>query len=272
MAEAPRDPAPPAPGTPNPTGVLLRSLLFLTGQYVSLLLFAPFAFLTFPLPLATRYRAVSQFARFNLWWLEKTCGLGFEVEGREHILSTPGIVMAKHQSAWETIALQVLFRPQTWVMKRELLWIPIFGWGLALLEPIAIDRRAGRRAMDQVLAQGADRLARGVWVVVFPEGTRVPPGTRGRYHTGGALLAERTGRPVVPVAHNAGELWPRRSLRKYPGTVRVVIGPPIPSAGRRAADILADVENWIEGTMARIEGPRAHGEEPEAPAEGPGAH
>lgn len=166
----------------------------------------------------------------------------------------------------------MLFRPQTWVMKRELLWIPIFGWGLALLEPIAIDRRAGRRAMDQVLAQGADRLARGVWVVVFPEGTRVPPGTRGRYHTGGALLAERTGRPVVPVAHNAGELWPRRSLRKYPGTVRVVIGPPIPSAGRRAADILADVENWIEGTMARIEGPRAHGEEPEAPAEGPGAH
>ena len=126
--------------------------------------------------------------------------------------------------------------------------------------------------MDQVLAQGADRLERGVWVVVFPEGTRVPPGTRGRYHTGGALLAERTGRPVVPVAHNAGELWPRRSLRKYPGTVRVVIGPPIPSAGRRAADILADVENWIEGTMARIEGPRAHGEEPEAPAEGPGAH
>ena len=122
MTDAPRDRARPPPGTPSPTGVLLRSLLFLTGQYVSLLLFAPFAFLTFPLPLATRYRAVSQFARFNLWWLEKTCGLGFEVEGREHILSTPGIVMAKHQSAWETIALQVLFRPQTWVMKRELLF------------------------------------------------------------------------------------------------------------------------------------------------------
>lgn len=266
MAKTPQDPTPPASGTPGPTGVLLRSLLFLTGQYISLVLFAPFALLTFPLSLPARYRAVSQFARFNLWWLEKTCGLGFEVEGREHILSTPAIVMAKHQSAWETIALQVLFLPQTWVLKRELLWIPIFGWGLALLEPIAIDRRAGRRAMDQVLAQGADRLERGVWVVIFPEGTRVPPGTRGHYHMGGALLAERTGRPVVPVAHNAGELWPRRSLRKYPGTVRVVIGPPIPSAGRRAAEILADVENWIEGTMTRIEGPRGRGEDPVAPA------
>lgn len=244
--------------TSRPGAVLLRSLAFLLGQQVSLLLFAPFALLTFPFPLPTRYRLVSQWAHFNLWWLEKTCGLRFQVEGAEHIHATPSIVMAKHQSAWETVALQTLFRPQTWVLKRELLWIPLFGWGLAMLEPIAIDRRAGRRAIDQVIAQGADRLARGVWVVIFPEGTRMAPGQRGRYRAGGALLAERTGMAVVPVAHNAGQFWPRRSLRKYPGTVQLVVGPPIPAAGRRASEILADVEAWIEGTMARIQGPGPH--------------
>ncbi len=238
--------------------MLARSLLFLLGQALSLVLFTPFAFLTFPLPLPTRYRLVSQWAHFNLWWLEKTCGLGFVVEGAEHIPATPAIVMSKHQSAWETFALQALFRPQTWVLKRELLWIPLFGWGLKLLEPIAIDRRAGRRAMEQVIAQGVDRLARGVWVVIFPEGTRTAPGQRGRYHAGGALLAERSGSQVLPVAHNAGHFWPRRSVRKYPGTIRIVVGPPIPAAGRRAAEILADVEAWIEGTMAHIQGPGPH--------------
>jgi 1-acyl-sn-glycerol-3-phosphate acyltransferase len=242
---------PPLPLPPEPD-VLWRSLLHAAVAYPSAVLFAPLALLTFPLPLPSRYAVISQWARFNLWWLERTCRLTFQVEGQEHIPETPTIVMSKHQSAWETLALQGLFRPQVWVLKRELLWVPFFGWGLAMLRPIAIDRGAGRRALDQVARQGAERLAERLWVVVFPEGTRVAPGTRGRYHLGGAVLAERTGYPIVPVAHNAGEFWPRRSLRKRPGTVRLVIGPPVPSAGRKAAEILADVETWIETTVARI--------------------
>ena len=259
----PRPPDPPPGGpvsTPIPretSGLITRaafwrSLLFAAGAYASVLVFGPLALLTFLLPLRARFGFVSQWARFSLWWLEKTCHLGFEVEGRENIPATAAVVMCKHQSAWETLALQTVFRPQTWVLKRELLWVPLFGWGLAALAPIAIDRRAGRRAMDQVVRQGADRLARGIWVVVFPEGTRVAPGERGRYRIGGAVLAEHTGSPVVPVAHNAGEYWPRRGFVKRPGTIRMVIGPPIPASGRAAAEILADVQGWIEGTVTRI--------------------
>ena len=140
------------------------------------------------------------------------------------------------------------------MLKRELLWIPVFGWGLALMRPIAIDRKSGRRAVKQVVRQGLRRLAEGCWVVIFPEGTRVAPGRRLRYRLGGAVLAEESGFPVVPVAHNAGEYWPRRSFLKRPGTIRVVIGAPIQSESRTAPDIIRQVEDWIEGTMERIGG------------------
>ena len=240
------------------------STLFALGLFVSTLVLGPLSLLTVPLPLRARFAFISLWARFNLWWLDRTCGLRFEVEGREHIPARPTVVMCKHQSAWETLALQTIFRPQVWVLKRELLWIPLFGWGLALLRPIAIDRRAGRRAIEQVVRQGIDRLARGAWVVVFPEGTRVAPRERGRYHIGGALLAERAGAPVVPVAHNAGEFWPRHGFLKRPGVIRLVIGPPIAVADRKAAEILEEVERWVEGTMARLSG------QPAAASPGPG--
>jgi 1-acyl-sn-glycerol-3-phosphate acyltransferase len=157
-----------------------------------------------------------------------------------------------HQSMFETLALQKLFYPQTWVLKRELLWVPLFGWGLAMLAPIAIDRKAGRKAVRQVIDQGKARLDAGLWVVIFPEGTRVAPGAKGRYGMGGALLAEHSGYPVVPVAHNAGWYWPRRGFLKYPGTIRMVVGTPITSAGKTAAEINAEAEAWIEATVASI--------------------
>jgi 1-acyl-sn-glycerol-3-phosphate acyltransferase len=163
-------------------------------------------------------------------------------------------VLSKHQSAWETLAFQEIFPPFVFILKRELLWIPLFGWGLALLKPIAIDRDAGRRALDQVVSQGRARLEQGIWVVVFPEGTRVAPGHRRRYKSGGAALAAETGYPVVPVAHNAGVFWPKRSFIKKPGTIRVVIGPPIPTKGKSADEVLDQAEEWIEQTMARLEG------------------
>tara|TARA_B100000315_G_scaffold260410_1_gene321543 strand:+ start:6944 stop:7513 length:570 start_codon:yes stop_codon:yes gene_type:complete len=178
-----------------------------------------------------------------------TCEIHYEVIGRENIPETNAVVLCKHQSAWETLALPLCLPPLAFVIKRELLWIPLFGWGLALLEPIAIDRLARRKAIYQLLAQGRERLEAGRWVVVFPEGTRVEAGSKGAYALGGALLAERTGYQVVPVAHNAGECWPRRQFLKRPGTIQLVFGPVIDSTGKSAKEINALAESWIEKTV-----------------------
>ena len=222
------------------------------GMVSSTLVFAFRGVLTFPFPFRVRYGVISQWSRFNLWWLKVCCNLSYVVEGRSNIPADNGIVLCKHQSAFETLVLQQIFPPQVWLLKRELLWIPFFGWGLALLEPIAINRRSARQALRQLLEEGARRLAHGRWVVIFPEGTRVAPGQKGKYAPGGAMLAERTGRPVIPVAHNAGEFWPRRGFIKRPGTIKIVIGEAIESRGRDAAGINAAAERWIEGKMLEI--------------------
>jgi 1-acyl-sn-glycerol-3-phosphate acyltransferase len=156
------------------------------------------------------------------------------------------VILANHQSAWETMAFQLFFPPQVHVLKRELLWIPFFGWGLALMSPIAIDRRRGHSALRFMAKRGAQRLAQGFWVVVFPEGTRVRPGEKRAYQIGGAWLAAASGAPVVPVAHNAGALWPRYAFLKRPGTITVRIGPPIDSSGRDPATINRLAKTWIE--------------------------
>jgi len=226
--------------------------LFLVGEICSTLIFAPLSLLTYPLPFAMRYRFITQWTRFNLWWLEKTCRVRYRVRGREHIPGANAIIVCKHQSAWETLALTRIFPPQVWVIKRELLWVPFFGWGLAMLEPIAINRKAGRKAVRQLVEQGCRRLDQGRWVVVFPEGTRVAPGQKRRYALGGGILAQESGYPVVPVAHNAGEFWPRRGFLKRPGTIELVIGPPVETRGRTADQIIAAAEGWIETTMGEI--------------------
>ncbi|KAF0192256.1 MAG: 1-acyl-sn-glycerol-3-phosphate acyltransferase [Gammaproteobacteria bacterium] len=227
-------------------------MLFMVVMTVSTVIFAPLAVLTFPWPFHQRYWFISRWTIFNLYMLAKLCRLRFEVEGAENIPARSAIIFCKHQSTWETFALQKIFPPQVWILKRELLWMPFFGWGLAMLEPIAIDRKAGRKAVMQLLEQGARRLQNGRWVVVFPEGTRVAPGARRRYGIGGALLAEKTGHLIVPVAHNAGEYWPRRGFIKHPGTIRLVIGPTIDPDGLAAEQINKLAEDWIETTMQRI--------------------
>lgn len=237
--------------------VYLRSILFNVVMWLSVLIYAPLSLLTFPLPPLVRYRFIVQWARFHIWLLRHLCRLDFRVEGEENLPPGPAIVLSKHQSSWETLAYQLIFPPFVWVLKRELLWIPLFGWALALMRPIAIERGAGRQAVEQVIKQGTDRLKAGLWVMVFPEGTRMPPHTHRKYKTGGARLASASRYPVVPVAHNAGSFWSRRSFIKRPGRIRMVIGPVIESDGRSAEEINKLVETWIEKKMQELEDTRS---------------
>ena len=233
----------------------LGSTLFILGMVLSTLVAVPITLVLLALPFPRRFRLVANWARFNLWWLGVTCGITAEIQGLENITDCPAIIMCKHQSTWETLMIQLLFPPQVWILKRELLHIPVYGWGLATMKPIAIDRSLGVRALKQLVRQGMERLAAGLWVVVFPEGTRLAPDVRGKYHPGGAMLAEKSGCPVIPIAHNAGYLWPRNGFLKRPGTIRMVIGPPIRSGGRKAAQILRETEDWIETTAATLPAP-----------------
>lgn len=232
--------------------IVARSCVFALAQSIITPVFAVIALLTFPFPPLVRYRIISQWARLMVRLARTVCGIRYRVTGARHIPREPCIILSKHQSAWETLAFQAIFPPQVWVLKKELLWVPFFGWGLAMLSPIAIDRRAGVRALSQMLAQGRDRLARGFCIVIFPEGTRIAPGSRGTYHIGGAWLAVHTGVPVVPVAHNAGEYWRRKAFLKYPGTITVSIGAPLDPAGTSAVELNRKVEDWIEGEMAKM--------------------
>jgi 1-acyl-sn-glycerol-3-phosphate acyltransferase len=179
-------------------------------------------------------------------------GIRWRVEGREHLPARPAVVLSKHQSAWETLAFQIIFPPQVWLLKRELLWIPFFGWGLALMSPIAINRGRGVAALRSLARRGRERLEQGFWVVVFPEGTRVRPGEQRKYGIGGAWLATENAAPVVPVAHNAGLLWPRNAFFKRAGTVTVRIGPAIDTAGRSAQEVNEMAQAWIEAQQREL--------------------
>ncbi len=232
--------------------ILLRSFLFALGQWLFTPIFSTLSLLTFPLPPITRYRIISLWAKSILWWLELTCSIRYRIVGAENIPQQPCVILSKHQSAWETLAFQKIFPPQVWVLKRELLWVPFFGWGLALTSPIAIDRSAGREALKQLVAQGRDRLKKGFWVVVFPEGTRIDPGQRGKYHIGGAWLATHASALALPVAHNAGEFWGKNSFLKKPGVITVSVGPAIDTSGMKADQLNHLVEAWIEGEMQRL--------------------
>jgi 1-acyl-sn-glycerol-3-phosphate acyltransferase len=230
----------------------LRSLLFYLGLLPLTVVFSVVGVVILPLPRAWRYAVITRWSVLTLAWLKLSCGLGWQVHGREHIGHAPGVIVCKHQSAWETIALQLIFPRQSQVLKRELLRVPFFGWGLASLNPIAIDRNAGARALKTVLSDGAARINDGWWVVLFPEGTRIPAGQRGRYTQTGAALAARNDCPLIPVAHNAGVFWARNALTKLPGTIQVVIGQPIATEGRSTKQVMQEVEQWIESCCATL--------------------
>ena len=230
----------------------LRSCLFTLFQFVITPIFAVISLLSFPLSRLTRYRIITTWSRLITGAAALICGGRDRVIGAEHIPREPWVILSKHQSAWETLAWQTIFPPQVWVMKRELLWIPFFGWGLAMLSPIAINRGSGSKALRQMAEQGKQRLAAGFNIVIFPEGTRVAPGTRGTYHPGGAWLTVKTGALALPVAHNAGECWRKNAFIKQPGLITVSIGKPITSQGLTAAELNQRIEGWIESEMPRL--------------------
>jgi 1-acyl-sn-glycerol-3-phosphate acyltransferase len=196
---------------------------------------------------------VQRWSATNGWLQKVICGLQVDIQGQQHLTTTPCIFLIKHQSAWETISLHhYLPKKQSWVLKQELLQIPLLGWALRAGNFIPIDRKAGRRAIIQLIRAGTESLQNHRSVIIFPEGTRTAPGERQKYNIGGALLAQKTGFPVVPIAHNAGVYWARQGLRKYPGTIQVRIGAPIDTTGKTAQQILEETETWIENTMQML--------------------
>ncbi len=230
----------------------LRSLVFYIGlgmATIVLMFLLPVSLLQPPLK---RNKFLARWSGFVIKMLHWTCGVDHVVEGVGNIPRDNAVILSKHQSTWETFGLQVIFPAQTWVLKQELLWIPIFGWALKVAGAIPIDRGSGKKALMKVIKEGRDRLEKGYWVVVFPEGTRIAPREHSKYNAGGAMLAVRTGYAVVPVAHNAGSYWGRGFTIK-PGTVRVVIGEPIDTSDMKAGDINRTVEEWIQEQMTNLE-------------------
>jgi len=234
--------------------ILLRSLLYTTLLFLVTLVFGVIVLASalLPLTIEQRYAIPRAWGRFLTWLAGAICGLRYVVEGQQNLPDKPFISLWKHSSAWETMAQMFVVPTASWLLKREVIWIPVIGWAVSTYKPIAINRSAGHSAVNQVVRQGRERLAAGMGVIVYPEGTRVAPGQTRKYGISGALLATETGTMVVPIAHNAGHFWKRRSILKRPGLIRVVIGPPIDPAGLTAREVNERAQQWIEAKIAEI--------------------
>jgi 1-acyl-sn-glycerol-3-phosphate acyltransferase len=238
--------------------VVFTAFLFLWTFFYAIFFVSACLFLPFRL----RFALARVWGTVLLTVLKWTCRLDYRVEGRENLPPGAHVALWKHSSSWETIAMAVIFPRQVWVLKRELTWIPFVGWGILQLHAIAIDRKSGSSAVSQVIAQGSARLAEGSWVIIFPEGTRMPRGQTRKYGGSGALLAKEAGRMIVPVAHNSGDYWPRRGLLKKAGTIRVAIGPAISAADREVRDINDEAQTWIETRIRSWEADPLHARSP----------
>ena len=243
-------------------GSALRSLAFALFQIIVTPPYAVSILLLAWLPRIPRYRYITGWCAMNLWAARWICGIRSRVIGAENIPPTPVIVACKHSSTWETLFLSRYLLPLAYVAKKELLSVPFFGWGFRLASPITIDRTAGQDAMMQISEQGRARFAEGFWIILYPEGTRIRVGRRVRYKTGAARLASNMQVPILPIAHNAGWVWPKGVMGKRPGTITMSIGKPIAPNGMNPSEFMQVVENWIEDEVARL-GP-ATGERAEA--------
>jgi len=240
-------------GLPMRVLTALRSAFYLAYLVVTVIPYATAVLCLSWLPQTQRYWFTIVWPRIAVWGARWICGIRWHVEGWDNLPQGPAILLPKHQSTWETFWLPSMMpRKLSFVYKRELHRVPFFGWAFATLGMINIDRSKGHSAFEQVVEQGRTHLAEGWWIVIFPEGTRTPPGSSRHYKTGGVRLAVTTGTPVVPIALNSGECWPRKAFLKKPGEITVSIGPPIPIEGRSDRDIGSLVESWIETEMRRL--------------------
>ncbi|MEL7296906.1 MAG: lysophospholipid acyltransferase family protein [Pseudomonadota bacterium] len=231
----------------------LGSLIFTFWMFFSVVFYAIAIILLFWAPYRTRFAVAKGWAAMIMASIRVLCGVRFEVKGRENLPDESAIFLLKHSSAFETLAEIVIFSEQSWVLKRELQWVPIFGWALKLLRPIAINRKGGRNAVSQIIQQGTELLDDGVNVMIFPEGTRVRHGETRRYGMSGAALAQATGRALIPVAHNAGKFWPRRGIIKHPGTVTFVIGQPVWVGEQDIREVNTRIQRWIEAEIVAMD-------------------
>lgn len=228
------------------------SLAFVCSMFISSVYLSLVGTFLLPFSFTIRYRFINFYSVINLWVLKNLCKIDYRVEGKENIPDEACIIFSKHQSALETMMVQRIFPPLTFVVKQELLWLPFFGWGLRGIDPIAINRKSGRKAISQIVEQGIDRLKQGIWIVIFPEGTRSKPGTRLPYKKGGAILATKSEHKVIPVAHTAGEYWPKGFFSRQTGTIVMSIGPAIETKGRKTEDVMHEAECWIETKMKEL--------------------
>ena len=231
---------------------LVGSLIFTLYFLASIIIWSAVVSLSFWLPHERRFGLARVWARSIMWMARVCCGLTFEVEGRDNFPDEAVVILQKHSSAWETMAGFMYCPPHTWVIKRELMLIPILGTALSVVRVIPINRRGRRSAVGQVIAKGSARLKDGINIMIYPEGTRVAPGIHSRFGRSGALLATSAGAPVVPIAHNAGDYWGRQQLVKRRGCIKVVIGEPIKTVGRDADEVNDEAVQWMDRTMARI--------------------
>ena len=231
----------------------IRSLIFLFLFFAATLFFSAAELLCFWASFRIKWGIAVAWARVSLWAGRTVCGLDVTTEGLENIPDEPSVFLIKHTTTMEVYWQIAALPPSTWVLKRELLWIPVFGWALGhVMKSIAINRKAGGPAVKQVIEQGRQRLASGMSICIFPEGTRMPPGETRRYGVSGAALAKEAGCKIVPVAHNASDFWPKRGLRKFPGKIRFCIGPPIDAANRSAKETNLIAQDWVETKMGEI--------------------
>ena len=224
--------------------LFLRSLLYFVGSIISVITITLCGLFFVFSPYSTRQKFLSQWAIFCIWWLKITLNITTRIIGQENVNKSPCVIISNHQSTWETLAFQTIFPAHTWVLKKELLWLPVFGWSLALLKPIIINRGDKLNAIKKVILQGSDRLNKGISVVVFPEGTRQPYNQLGDYQNGGAAIAKKTGYDIIPVYHNAGKIWPKGSFIKKPGVITIVIGKAISSSSMTSSGITEEIRNW----------------------------
>lgn len=231
---------------------ILRSTLFSLGMLLSILVYTLPCIIVRVLPFRMCFSFVSSWCAFNVFWLKITCGIDYEVTGLENIPDKPCIIMSNHQSTWETLAFPGIFPTLAWVIKKELLYLPLFGWGIASVQPIALDRKKGKKAIQQLVNDGKKKLSLGRFILLFPEGTRIPYDEQRTLKVGGFVLAKQAQADILPVAHDSGRLWPRKQFLKKSGTIQVRIGKPISSANKSADELRAEYSDWLQSTRTEL--------------------